>query len=133
MIRSFFIGVLSGLVVWAMDKEEGKIYSPTGKRDPFRSSTVAGQGRDLAAISELERFALEQFQLRAILRTDRKATALFEDPEGKTHILTEGELIGRERATISRILEREVILTIQTKNYLGSEKPYEKNMALPEK
>lgn len=121
------------LALEASDKEEGKIYSPTGRRDPFRAATPDRTGRDVAALSELERFAIEQFQLRAILRTDRKATALFEDPEGRTHILAEGERIGREKATISRILEREVILTIQTVNYLGTEKPYEKTMALPEK
>ena len=133
MVRIFSMMVVAGLLGLAADKEEGKVYSPTGKRDPFRPSIVRGSGRDVAAVSELERFAVEQFQLRAILRTDQNATALFEDPEGKTHILSEGSLIGRERATVSRILEREVVLTIQTVNYLGVEKPYEKNMVLPEK
>lgn len=87
----------------------------------------------MANLTELEKYALEQYQLRAILRTDRRATALFEDPNGKTHIVEEGQIVGREQASVSRILEREVILTIQTRNYLGSEKPYEKHMALPEK
>lgn len=132
MVRSFIIGIFACFLL-AADKEDGKIYSPAGKRDPFRALPLSNAGRELAAVTELERFGIDRFSLRAILRTDRKATALFEDPEGKTHILSEGDHIGRERASISRILQREVILTIRTVNYLGSEKPYEKTMALPEK
>lgn len=132
-MRSFFIGLMLGLLATAGDKDEEKIYSPTGKRDPFRASTVNAAGRDVSSLSELERFAVEQYSLRGVLRTNRRATALFEDPDGKTHILEEGQFLGRERATVSRIEAREVVLTIQTKNYLGSEKPYEKHMALPEK
>lgn len=133
MIRSFFIGLLAGMIAVSADKDEERIYSPTGKRDPFRAQSLPGADREVASLSELEKYAVEQYQLRAILRTDRRATALFEDPNGKTHIVDEGQMIGRERASVSRILEREVILTIQTRNYLGSEKLYEKHMALPEK
>jgi Tfp pilus assembly protein PilP len=125
--------LMSILVISSQASDEGLIYSPVGKRDPFRASIPGGQGRDLAALTELERFAVEQFQLRGILKTSNRSSALFEDPEGKTHILTEGDSIGRERATISRILVNEVILTIRTMNYLGVENLYEKSMALPQK
>ena len=133
MVRSFFIGILLGILATAGDKDDKQIYSPTGKRDPFRASVVNEAGRELANLSELERYAVEQFSLRAILRTNHNATALFEDPEGKTHILAEGEFLGRERGRISRILQHEVIVTVQTKDYLGSEKPYDKHLVLPDK
>lgn len=112
------------------EKEEPNvIYSPTGKRDPFRSPTVYAT-RDVAAINPLERFSLEQFQLRAILSSGGRNHALFEDPEGKTHILEEGDIIGRGRASVSRILDTEVIVTERTFNYLGVETLTEKVLSL---
>jgi hypothetical protein len=58
---------------------------------------------------------------------------MFEDPEGQTHIIVEGQTMGRERATVSRILNSEVILTEKTFNYLGAESLYEKVISLPAK
>jgi nitrate/nitrite transporter NarK len=56
---------------------------------------------------------------------------MFEDPEGKSYILTEGDSIGREHATISRIVNSEVIVTQRTFNYLGAESLLEKVISLP--
>ncbi len=111
--------------------DSGVIYSPVGKRDPFRKPSVRALPRDVASISPLERFSLEQLQLKAILRGLGKHRAMFEDPEGKAHILYEGALIGRERATVSKILQKEVIVTIHTFNYMGAESINEKVLSLP--
>jgi hypothetical protein len=108
------------------------IYSPVGKRDPFKAPIDHSLMRELATINPLEKFNLEQLQLKAILKGIGKHRAMFEDPEGKTHILTEGTVLGRERATISRILDREVILTLRTFNYLGAENLSEKIIFLPQ-
>src|SRR5947209_3458041 len=82
--------------------ESSVIYSPVGKRDPFKAPALEVLGRDLASVSPLERFSVEQFQLKAILTNKEKPHAMLEDPEGKTHLITEGDVIGRERATVSR-------------------------------
>ena len=58
---------------------------------------------------------------------------MFEDPEGKTHILTEGQTLGREHGTISKVLNTEVIVTLRTFNYKGEENLYEKVISLPQK
>ena len=113
--------------------ERTLIYSPVGKRDPFKAPFTGQSSRTLASINPLERFSVEQFQLRAILRGGNSPHAMFEDPEGKTHIVAEHEVIGRERATVSRILNTEVILTERTFNYLGVENLYEKVLSLPQK
>lgn len=107
------------------------IYSPIGKRDPFKAPQAKAIARDLAAVNPLERFTLEQFHLKAILKGLGKNKAMFEDPEGKTHILVEGTVIGRERASVSRILNTEVILTLRTFNYLGQESISERIISLP--
>lgn len=107
------------------------IYSPIGKRDPFKAPQAKRLARDLAAVNPLERFNLEQLHLRAILKGLGKNKAMFEDPEGKTHILQEGATLGRERASVSRILNTEVILTVRTFNYLGQESINERVVSLP--
>lgn len=107
------------------------IYSPFGKRDPFREPVVNEAERTTASLGPLEKYSIQQFQLKAILRGFGRARALFEDPEGKTHILVEGDTIGRERGTISRVLNSEVIITEKTHNYLGVDSLYEKLISLP--
>lgn len=114
--------------------EKSFIYSPVGKRDPFRPPAATPSDRDIASHNPLEQYSIEQMQLRAILRTnDGKGRAMFEDPEGRTHILAEGEIFGREKGTLSKILNNEVIVTERTFNYLGAENLYEKVISLPQK
>jgi type IV pilus assembly protein PilP len=113
------------------EQDSGTIYSPIGKRDPFRALAMTNLDRALTGLNALERFSLEQFQLRAVLRGLGKPRAMFEDPDGKSYILTEGDSIGREHATISRIVNSEVIVTQRTFNYLGAESLLEKVISLP--
>ena len=80
--------------------EKGTIYSPIGKRDPFKQPTANLLGRNPASLNPLDQFSIEQLSLRGILRdSSGHARAMFEDPEGKTHILSEGDTVGRERGT----------------------------------
>ena len=137
MRKLLFLTLAFGLSLPAMsERKRGEaqrsvIYSPVGKRDPFRPPTLKSVGRDVAALDPLEKYSLEQLQLRAVLRDSKRPQAMFQDPEGKTYILSEGDTLGRERATVSKILNTEVILTERTFNYLGVESLYEKVMSLP--
>lgn len=113
----------------AGDKNAG-LYSPLGKRDPFQIPRL--NPRDLASGSDdIFKYPLESFQLRAILKSPQGSQILIEDPKGKSHILQEGDSVGRGRATISRVLEREVIFTERVTNYLGVQNLTEKTLALP--
>jgi Tfp pilus assembly protein PilP len=67
------------------------------------------------------------------LKGDGQSKAMFEDPDGQTHILSQGDIIGRERGTVSKVLDQGVIVTEKTFNYLGVESLYEKVISLPEK
>lgn len=122
---------LSGMAMsdGASDKNVG-LYSPVGKRDPFQIPKM--NPRDLASTGDdLFKFPLESFQLRAILKSPQGSQILLEDPKGKNHVLQEGDTVGRGRATISRVLEREVIFTERVTNYLGVQNLTEKTLALP--
>jgi len=115
---------------WSYEKNLDNIYNPIGKRDPFKAP-LPPLSRTLASLSPTERFSVDQLELRAILRSGKKNRAMFEDPEGKTHILGAGETLGRERAVISRILNAGVVVTEKSVNYLGIERLQEKVMTLP--
>src|SRR5689334_3727864 len=112
---------------------EGKstIYSPVGKRDPFKPPKPEKLGRDTAGVNPTERYTIDKYQLKAVLKGLGKPRAMFEDPEGRTFILSAGQFLGRERGTLSRILNKEVIITERTFNYLGQENLYERVLTLP--
>jgi Tfp pilus assembly protein PilP len=110
--------------------EKTVIYSPVGKRDPFRPPENPSIGRQTASLSPIDRYSVEQLQLRAILNGLGKPRAMFEDPDGKSYIVSEGQLIARERVTVSRILSKGVILTQRTFNYLGEENISERVISL---
>ena len=131
MYKAILIAWIAVLAI-ADTKERPLIYSPVGKRDPFRAPTPNVVTRDPSAISPIEKFSIEQLELRAVLRGGGKNRAMFEDPDGKTHILFEGESLGREKATISRILNTGVIVTKKTINYLGAEAITEEVISLPD-
>jgi len=111
---------------------DGNTYSPIGKRDPF--SKKANSQRGLASKeSGLFRFRVDQFELKAIRKGPDLNQMLILDPEGGTYIITEGEQIGKTKAIVSRILDREVILSEQTVNYLGKPSISERILSLPDK
>jgi Tfp pilus assembly protein PilP len=122
--------ILTGLLIAQKAMCDSSAYSPIGKRDPFLK--LRGQSRDISSIeNSLFNFQIEQFELKAIRRGPDGNHILVADPEGKNYLLQEGEKMGKTQAVISRILDREVILSEQTKNYLGKEILNERILSLP--
>ena len=113
------------------EKKGAIIYNPAGKRDPFKVLSITPTGRKVSAIYPTEKYDLDQLNLRAILRMGGKSRALIEAPDGQTFIVNEGEIVGRERATLSRVLKTEVIVTQQSFNYLGNPSLVERIISLP--
>jgi Tfp pilus assembly protein PilP len=113
------------------ESEDSTLYSSFGKRDPFRApergTLIRGQGE----VSPIRKYRLESYHLRAILRIGNRPQAMFEDPDGKSHVVLEGEFIGIEGAKVSRIVNSEVIVTEKGANHLGKETLLEKVISLP--
>lgn len=125
-----FAGLFPGTARGETPRDKGSIYSPVGKRDPFRQP-VTESGREVSAVNPIEKWGLEKLELKAILKGIGRPRAMFEDPDGRTFILSEGDIIGRERGTVSKIINKEVIITERTFNYLGAQSLYERILSLP--
>lgn len=114
----------------SFSNELSSIYSPTGKRDPFNIPKRSSRG-PASVENGLFRYQVEQYELKAILRGSDANQILITDPKGNTYILKQGEKLGKSQATVSRILDKEVILTEKVTNYLGIETLAEKILSLP--
>jgi hypothetical protein len=126
-----FLGIAALGFGDAQEKKMVNIYNPVGKRDPFKVLSSLPLGRKIAAIYPTEKYDLDQLALKAILRIGGKSRAMVQAPDGLTFVLYEGEMVGRERATLSRILKTEIIFSQQTANYLGNQSLVERVMSLP--
>lgn len=113
------------------DEKDANLYSSFGKRDPFRIPDRGGLNGETSQVDPLRKYRLEGYRLRAILRTGNRPQAMFEDPDGKSHVVVEGDRLGMEGARVSRIVNSEVIVTERSANYLGKETLLEKVISLP--
>ncbi len=122
----------SGAGLQKKDDKDDNLYSSFGKRDPFKIPSRGGLGgTEGSSADPLRKFRLEGYRLRAIVRIGNKPQAMFEDPDGRSHVVSEGDRIGMEGAHISRIVNSEVIVTERSANYLGKESLLEKVISLP--
>ncbi len=126
-----FAGTLSSSEVRLKEGKNDGLYSPFGKRDPFRVPDRNALTGKEASSDPIRKFRLEAYRLRAVVRMGPKPQAMFEDPDGKSHVVSEGDLLGAEGARISRIVNSEVIVTERSSNHLGKEILLERVISLP--
>ncbi len=139
MKKTFYILLVLGAVGSAFgadevidrDEKDSNLYSSFGKRDPFRVPDRSGLGSETIPVDPLRKYRLEGYRLRAILRSGNRPQAMFEDPDGKSHVVVEGDKLGMEGARVSRIVNSEVIVTERSANHLGKEILLEKVISLP--
>jgi type IV pilus assembly protein PilP len=92
------------------------VYTPIGKRDPFRSpllDMVGGpsqQGPNNCQ-SPLCRYDLDQFKLVGIVSGMSNPVAMVEDPKGKGWLLQRGTQIGRNSGKVTAIRPQSVVVT----------------------
>jgi len=88
-------------------------YNPIGKRDPFRSPIEKTNSRDLSVVPPLQKYDLDQYQLRGIIWSAQggEPMAMVEDPTGQGHVIYTGTIIGKSWGTVTQIKDDEVIVT----------------------
>lgn len=108
------------------------VYSPIGKRDPFRSLfDVLQQSADTEQLTELQKFELDQLKLVGIVSRIATPYAMVEDPTGKGHTLTRGKLIGKNWGRVSQITPDCVVVKEEYRDYTGRKVTNKTEMCIP--
>lgn len=96
-------------------------YDPTGKRDPFRSFQYAGEDEEQLqkTAGPLADFELGQLELSAVLWEHQNPRALIIDPGGRSYIVREGSLIGKNNGEVIHIGDNLVLVKETYENFAG--------------
>jgi type IV pilus assembly protein PilP len=108
-------------------------FSPAGKRDPFRPTTlkakVGSQPRE--NLSPLERFELGQLKVVGIVSDTKEARAMIEDTAGLGYIVKVGTPIGSSEGRVKAIHRNEVVVEESYADFHGTKKKRDVSMKLP--
>lgn len=96
----------------AIAAQEGYVYNPIGKRDPFRSFLSFGtRAEETTPRTPLQKYEIDQYRLVGIIWGVERPRALVEDPEGIGHVMEIGTYIGRNWGKVTQITAGEVVVT----------------------
>ncbi len=113
-------------------REPVYIYSPAGKRDPFKPFIALGPKKPIstARLTPLQRYDVSELRLVGILKGPAGYRALLEDAGGKGFIITKGTLIGPENGLVKEIRDDRVIIKQTHKDIFGQIKEREISIRL---
>jgi type IV pilus assembly protein PilP len=105
-------------------------YNPIGRIDPFEPLFRDESTADVASLSKgkhkkrtpqtpLERVAISQLKLSAIMRTAKGNRALVEDASGKGYVIKKGTYIGLNSGQVIKIDKDRVIIEEEIENVMG--------------
>jgi len=96
----------------AIEAQEGYVYNPIGKRDPFRSFLASGpKDDDDTPRTPLQRYDLDQYQLVGVIWGIDRPRALVQDPEHTGHVVEIGTYIGKNWGKVTQITSSGVVVT----------------------
>ena len=102
-------------------------YDPTGKRDPFESFDFSPDGKIDMSKPPLERYALGQLKVTAILSDFKIAgnrTAIVEDATGKGYSIRKGTRLGNRDGVVVAIDEDKIHVVESIVDFTGVAKKY---------
>ena len=96
------------------------VYSPIGKRDPFKSFyKVATKDEDEFQGGVLQKFEIDQLKLTAVISGISRPVAQVNLPDGVGVNLTIGTPVGKHQGKVVRIKNDEVIVAEDYRDYMG--------------
>jgi type IV pilus assembly protein PilP len=109
-------------------------YDPTGKKDPFmplvrESSKLTDKILDQGPLTPLQKYALSELKLVAVLLAGEQSKAMVEDAKGDGYILSKGTLIGDKYGEVVDIKNNEVLILEKEVDSLSGE-IVQKNVSL---
>lgn len=95
------------------------VYSPVGKRDPFRdllttgtkSISVRPEGLGNRKLTPLQRFEIDQLNLKFTVTGTSSPMAMVMDPTSRGHSVRIGDFIGKNWGKVSHIGREELTIT----------------------
>lgn len=102
--------------------KEEFIYDPSGKRDPFRPFDFAPKSANTAGKTPLEKYAIGQLKLTAVLGTGDGASAIVENSAGKGFPVRKGTKIGGNSGEVIEILPDRLMILERSIDFTGQEK-----------
>lgn len=90
------------------------VYSPVGKRDPFRpymDRTRASEGQVDPSCGPLCTWELEQLRVVAVVSGMASPVAMVEDPRGRGFVVRRGSSIGKNNGKVTEILRDRLLVT----------------------
>ncbi len=114
-------------------KKEEYVYSPIGKRDPFKPFI---EKKVSAAVSKVPTTPLQGYDLGAlrlvgVILLPGKKVAIIEDPTGRGYHVKEGTLIGMNEGRVVEIIKDEVIVEEKYLDEMGQTKTRKVSISIP--
>jgi Tfp pilus assembly protein PilP len=116
-------------------EDEGFIYNPIGKTDPFKSFISTREEKEANDKKKpktyLETLELSQLDIVVIVVSPSGRWAMVKDSKDVGHVIKEGTLIGTNGGFVYKINEGEVIIREEYKDFKGQTQNREIIKALP--
>jgi type IV pilus assembly protein PilP len=112
------------------------VYSPIGKRDPFRSpftdlTPIGDERRREERLTVLQRWDLDQLTLRAVITATADPVGMVLDPDGLGHFVRRGTLIGKNWGRVTAIRRECIVVTEQMRDATGTPMAVQQERCLP--
>jgi len=109
-------------IVAVKDKDEGFVYDPTKRIDPFQSFIAAREEKEEEEErpkTYLETLELSQLDLVLIAIGPKEKWAMVKDSKDVGHVIKEGTLIGTNGGVVYKIKKGEVIIREKYRDFRG--------------
>jgi len=109
-------------IVAVKDKDEGFVYDPTKRIDPFQSFIAAREEKEEEEErpkTYLETLELSQLDLVLIAIGPKEKWAMVKDSKDVGHVIKEGTLIGTNGGVVYKIKKEEVIIREEYRDFRG--------------
>jgi Tfp pilus assembly protein PilP len=110
--------------------EEGYVYDPGERRDPFLPLIEVKKARDTTkkkaptVLGTLESYDIPDFQLKAVVKKgEGNFVGLLLSADNKTFIVKKGTVIGLHKGKVTGIFPDRVVVTEYFEDYKGVSKP----------
>lgn len=99
------------------------------RRDPFKKPDLTPKFD--RSVTELETFSTLEYRMVGVVSGGERTRAMLLGPNGKTYFVKEGDKIGIQRGTISKITPERVLVRERVSNLLGKEELNTTEIKLP--